>query len=280
MAKCPNCGKRLHLTDWKPDCPQCGVNLVYFRSNEKMLDDSEKAEIEHSLFQPKIDRAKAAYVGSKLTILRIIFTVIPVVSLLIPFCTLSGADGSKKIGLIDLIKFLTSADFGKIAGDAFSGHAVSLSLLLLLAAAAMFLINLIFLIASLGKHGKTRTLILYGFMLACGIASAVIFAAGSSDIANLAPGFTSGSLFIGAFVYLALLIFIFALNVVIFKKGIDVNYKLCLIGGLPKEEYFELVNQGLSKEEIRRKMLVALAELQVKAEEKREAAKEKEKEAV
>lgn len=280
MAKCQNCGRKLHLTDWKPVCPGCGVNLVYFKSNEKLLDDSEKAEIEHAAFQPKADRARAAYFNSKLTIMRIVFTVLPVVSLLIPVVSLSGAS-EKKAGLIDIVKFLTSADIAKIAGDAFSGSAVSLSIILLAVAVVMFLVNLIFLVASLGKHGKGRTLFLYGFMLACGIGSAAAFAVGKSSISGLLPDYTSGKLFIGAYVYIALLIFVFALNVYIFKKGIDVEYKTCLIGGLPKEEYFAYVEQGLSKEEIRRKMLVALAELQIKAEEEREAAsQEKDKEAV
>lgn len=30
MAKCPNCGQNLRLTQWRPECPACGVNMVYY----------------------------------------------------------------------------------------------------------------------------------------------------------------------------------------------------------------------------------------------------------
>ncbi len=270
MAKCPNCGRRLHIYNWKPDCPGCGVNLVYFRSNEILLDDSEKAEIEHAHFQPKVDRAKAAYFGSKLTIMRIVFTVLPVVSLLIPFIKVSNESGSRSIGLIQLIQFLTKADFGAILSKAASGDMASISLMLLLVAVAFFLVNLINIVTSLGKHGKGRTIAFYGIMSGCGILSAVFLAIGGS-VSSLSDEFTAAKLFIGAFVYVALLIWIFALNVFIYKKGIDIKYTPCLIGGLPKEEYFAYVEQGMTKEEIRRKMLVALTELQIIANEEREA---------
>lgn len=274
MAKCLNCGRKLHLYNWKPNCPGCGVNLVYFRSNEILLDDSEKAEIEHAHFQPKVDRAKAAYFSSKLTVMRIVFTVLPVVSLLIPFIKASGASGSKSIGLIQLVQYIMKADFGAIINKVTSGDPAAISLALLLVAVVFFLVNLINIVTSLGKHGKGRTIALYGIMTGCGIASAIVLAAGGS-IASLSEEFTSAKLFIGAFVYIALLIWIFALNFRICKKGIDVKYTTCLIGGLPKEEYFAYVEQGMTKEEIRRKMLVALTELQIKANEEREAAEAK-----
>ena len=54
------------------------------------------------------------------------------------------------------------------------------------------------------------------------------------------------------------------------------KYTECLIGGLPSEEYFALVEDGQSKEQIRRKMLVSLSKMQ---EEARLAQKKAEREA-
>ena len=54
------------------------------------------------------------------------------------------------------------------------------------------------------------------------------------------------------------------------------KYTECLIGGLPSEEYFALVEDGQSKEQIRRKMLVSLSQMQ---EEARLAQKKAEQEA-
>ena len=54
------------------------------------------------------------------------------------------------------------------------------------------------------------------------------------------------------------------------------KYTECLIGGLPSEEYFALIEDGQSNEQIRRKMLVSLSKMQ---EEARLAQKKAEREA-
>ena len=54
------------------------------------------------------------------------------------------------------------------------------------------------------------------------------------------------------------------------------KYTKCLIGGLPSEEYFALIEDGQSNEQIRRKMLVSLSKMQ---EEARLAQKKAEREA-
>ena len=54
------------------------------------------------------------------------------------------------------------------------------------------------------------------------------------------------------------------------------KYTKCLIGGLPSEDYFAYTAQGMSKSELQRKMLIALAELEAQQEE--ELAKEGENE--
>ena len=36
MATCPKCGKKLRLYHWRPECPACGVNMIYFASNERL----------------------------------------------------------------------------------------------------------------------------------------------------------------------------------------------------------------------------------------------------
>ena len=84
MANCPKCNYKLKLTDWRPNCPSCGVNLVYYGMEERLLADADKAETEHAYFQKKLDRVKASYAGSKLTIARIVLTVLPLGMLFLP----------------------------------------------------------------------------------------------------------------------------------------------------------------------------------------------------
>lgn len=262
MAKCANCGYALKFTDWKPDCPNCGVNLNYFKANEILLAESENAEIEHAKFQPKIDRAKAAYAGSKLAILRIIFTLLPIASLFLPLATYRG----EKANVLFVYGFITKIDIGDLLKNDFPG---SLCLITLLLSVVMMIVCLVIIIMSLGKHGKVRTIAFYAVMPVCAIISAVTYAV------SIAPGWGKDTaLLYGAFIYIALQILSCGWNLFVMLKGIPVNYTTCLIGGLPSDEYFGYVNSGMPLNEIRRKMLVALTKLQIESEEKEEAAEE------
>ena len=261
MADCPKCGKHLRMLDWRQTCPYCDVNLVYYKSNEKLLDDSEKAEIEHAHTQPKIDRAKAAYFGSPPAIARFVLTILPVVTLLIPFVKLSGANESKLINLVSVINFFRGGGFNTMLG-ALPGDKLALALALMCLAAAMFLINAIFIIASYGKHGKGRQTFLYAFTFLLALASFVCLVAGGKNTEVFTKNYSSAVPFAGAVVFVFAEFAALAVNIMLYAKGIKVKYTPCLIGGLPKEEYYSCVEQGMTREEIRRKMLVALAEMQ------------------
>ena len=259
MANCPNCGVKLRFADWKPNCPECGVNLNYYNANERLLDDSEKAEIEHALFQPRVDRAKAAYAGSKLAILRIVFTLLPVGALFLPLCSLTDARPSN-VNVIGLYKYISSVGIDKVLTGGVSGVSAALFFL----SAAMILVCIISLIASLGKHGKGRTSALYGIMACAAFGSAVcflIYGAGK----DLPAGEIVPTMLVGGYLYLVLQFFSCFWNALVLKKGISVKYTPCVIGGLPSEEYFKCVDAGWTKSQIRRKMLVALTKMQIDA---------------
>lgn len=117
MATCPNCGRKLRLTDWKPECPGCGTNLNYFNSNKNLLEESEASEAEHARFQPKIDRAKAAYAGSKFAIIRIILTLLPIGALFLPLCKNAAGESANVLKIYSIIN---EAGIGNVLGGAFS----------------------------------------------------------------------------------------------------------------------------------------------------------------
>ena len=247
MAQCPKCGKKLRIYHWRPECPFCGVNMVYYNSNDRMLAESEEAEIEHALNQPKIDRAKAAFFGSPAAIIRIVLSALPIGALFLPLGKLPSSPSA--IHAIRIYQHISDVGFGAAVGNG----AVGLSLVCLLVSASLILACLICLPMSLGKHGKARNLILNLLFLGSAAASAVLFVIGG------------GTLLLGAFVYLALIAAILCYNLYLAKKGLPIKHTVCLIGGLPSEEYFKMKEDGVPELEIRKKMVEALTVMQEEA---------------
>ena len=259
MANCPKCGKKLRLYHWRPECPFCGVNMVYYNSNDRMLAETEQAEIEHAHFQPRIDRAKAAFFGSSPAIARIVLSVLPLGALFLP---LVGSSVSRSLNAIGVYGAIDDAGgLGAMLGSVFSGNVIALSVLLLLVSLVMWLVCLVCLPMSLGKYGKQRNLIVNAIWLASAAGSALNF-------------LRVGSLHIGAFVYVFLILALLVYNLILAKKGLPVKHTVCLIGGLPSEEYFKMKEDGVPELEIRKKMVEALTIMQneARAKEAREEA--------
>ena len=262
-ATCPKCGGKLRLIDWKPNCPHCGVNMVYYGMEERLLLDADQAEAEHARFQPKMDRLKAAFIGSPLAIARIVFSVLPIAGLFLPLAKFAfhapyaAFDGSvNAISLYSLLAEKTNFDAlfsmfsSPLFGKTFILYFVSLVCILL--SALGVLLHLILLMLACSPKGKQRN---YGFdvtnlVLVGG--SIITFTIFSSKIRALFPGVvTASSVGFGAYIYLALLALSFAVDIVCFVKGIEVKYKPCFVGNIPADKYFQLVDEGKSTEEIR-----------------------------
>ena len=90
MANCPKCGVHLRLIDWKQRCPQCGANLVLYDLQERLMQDADIAEVQHYHFQKKIDRLKAAFIGSKAAVVRIFTSLLPIGALFLPLWRLTA----------------------------------------------------------------------------------------------------------------------------------------------------------------------------------------------
>lgn len=289
MAKCPKCGRKLTLFDWRPNCPECGVNLVYYGLEDKLLDEADAAEAEHAKLQKRIDRVKASFAGSKLTIIRIVLSLLPVVALLIPLCEVSFkapfmGEKTTAVNLIALINVFTGLDFDGLfamlgsatLSSVFIGYAGALLSITL--SLVFVLVSLFALVAACGPKGNVRNITLNGIAIVFSVASIVFFSVFSSNAAKVFPnGYLSGKIGVGIFVYIAALVALLVLNVVIAKKGTPVKYKQCFVGGIPAEEYFELVEKGTPKEEIRKMMNEALDAIEAKkaAEEAEKLAAEK-----
>lgn len=271
MAKCPKCGRKLTLFDWRPNCPGCGINLVYYGMEERLLKEADAAEAEHAKLQKKIDRLKSSFVGSKLTIARIFLSIIPIAALLLPLCsvTYSGPfieQTTTNVNAIEIYNLVSSLDFdalftmigSSLLGTSFIGYAGALVCILL--SLVLVIVSLIMLTLACSPKGNPRNITLNCITIALAVASAVLFTVFSNGITAVFPEFISGKLGIGIFVYIALLVVLLVMNIVIAKKGVNVKYKQCFVGGLPAEEYFELVEKGTDIDVIHEMMAKALEE--------------------
>ncbi len=269
MANCPKCDYHLKLTDWRPNCPKCGVNLVYYGMEERLLADADKAEAEHARFQKRIDRLKASFIGSKLTIIRIVLSILPIAALMLPLgkVTFSGPfieQTTTNINAIAIYNVVSSLDFGglltmfgaPITGPSFLMYGISLVTLLL--SLVVVIVSLVMLMLACSKKGNPRNLILNSIAIVCAVTSVITFSLFTGRISTVFPDFISGSIGFGAYIYLATLIALITINIMIAKKGVVVKYKQCYIGGIPSEEYFAMLASGESQESIRAKMSEAL----------------------
>lgn len=282
MAKCPKCGRKLTLFDWKPNCPNCGVNLVYYGMEERLMDEADAAEAEHARMQKRIDRLKASFVGSKLTIARIFLSILPIAALLLPLASISYNGPfieatTTSINAIEIYNIVSSLDFdalftmigSSVVGSSFIGYAGALVGILL--SLVFVIVSLVMLTLACSPKGNPRNIIFNSLAIISAVVSVVMFNQFANGITSAFPEFvTDASLGFGIFVYIGMLLLLFGINVVIAVKGVEVKYKQCYVGGIPAEEYFELVEKGTDKETLHNMMAEALAEKETKEEVKEE----------
>ncbi len=287
MANCPKCGRKLTLFDWKPNCPECGVNLVYYGMEERLMDEADHAEAEHARLQKRIDRLKASFVGSKLAILRIILSVLPIAALLLPLASISFNGPyieatTTSINAIEIYNIISTLDFDAlftmigsgVVGSSFIGYAGAFVGILL--SLVFVILSLVLLTLACSPKGCVRNLIMNSLAIIAAVASIVMFTQFANGITAVFPDFvTDASIGFGIFVYIGMLALLLGLNIYLTVNKIEVKYKQCYVGGIPAEEYFELVEKGTDKETLHKMMAEALAE---KAADKEEAEEEKKEE--
>ena len=120
MAKCPKCGHKLKLTDLSQFCPECGVNMRFVGFEENFYREAKYAELSQANVKVKFKRFKAAFLGSKLTIVRLCFALLPVLALLAPAgyvrITLPFYENKTDFNIMGLVGLFTGKDFGYLTG--------------------------------------------------------------------------------------------------------------------------------------------------------------------
>lgn len=282
MAECPKCNEHLKLTDWKQNCPHCGANIVLYDLQERLMTEADKAEVQYYHFQKKIDRIKAAFIGSKLSIVRIFTSLLPIAALFLPIVKIKlnepFAPFDGKLGALDIYNMFENLDLGVfstlMSQDSTKVPAIlfGISTVLLLLSLVIMLVHFVSLIGAYSKNGKKLVYTLDIIYLAFVVTAAVCFVViPENDV-------ISGSLHIGTFVYLLLVAVNFTVDILVYREKIEIKHAQCYVGGIPIEEYFEMLENNVPHDKIRAEMYERLTAMQLEKEAKlEEKAKQEEK---
>lgn len=236
-AYCPKCNYKLKLTDWRPECPKCGVNVVYYGIEERLREEADAAEYHYAVNKPKYDRLKFSLIGHPLAIVRLVIGVLPLLALLLPMgriaYDLPFNEHKVTVNLVSIIMFFVKNGFDTDAltslfGSALLGKAVicfAVSLVSLVLMALVMFVAYIMLTLSAAPKGIRRNIAfpIVGMVLAT--ASFASFAVMIGTLNAAIPDVFSGTVipvcYIAEMLVFAAMI---AVNVIYKKKNIPVKY--------------------------------------------------------
>ena len=239
MANCPKCNAHLKLTDWRPECPKCGVNMVYYGMEESLLKDAEKAEAEHAKFQKGLDRFKASCIGGKRQIARLILAIIPVAGLFLPLAKISIAEGPYmaakdiNVNILTLVMdyFMELFDVNLILegiGSPVLGTPVlmfALSIVLLALSIVMGILNFGRCFCSSKVSSCKKNIVVSVLSVLLLVGACATFSVFGSSINAVFPSMITASIGFGIFVTMALHIPVIVLNILLINNPIVVKYK-------------------------------------------------------
>ena len=115
MSNCPKCGKKIKVTYLKAECPQCGVNMLYYKMDEQLAADAERARKETDAVNKFLGILKDSSVKTPLHIIRLVLFFTPLASMCLPMFWA----GHKNVSLIAFIMSIINhgLDFGAMAAD-------------------------------------------------------------------------------------------------------------------------------------------------------------------
>ena len=254
MSNCPHCNRRLRIVDWRPNCPNCGVNLMFYGFEERFYEDAKRSELSMAGMRVASKRAKVSLAGSLWAKIRLCICFLPLVSLLLPWGSLSAQlpfEAQKwEAGIFGFLNLFTGNAQGiPYLLSMWGGQWSSLfqrGILLLGATALAALLGLLVLLLSLFSFLSLKRMstavsvmsILGMLVCAGGFTLGILLQRTSEALAN--PIF-SGALGYGALLGFAAFACTATANLILRKKGVHVEYAE---GDVERAEIYKKVKAG------------------------------------
>ncbi len=235
---CPKCNYKLKITDWRPECPKCGVNVMYYGIEDRLREEADKAEYNHAKSQPKYDRLKFSLIGHPLSIVRIVLGLLPIVATLLPMGTvnyiLPYLEKASTVNLISIITFIIDNGFDvdlllKLFGSELVGTGMILwavALVCLVLMVVLTLVGFFLLTLSCAKRGFQRNIAFPVVGIVLSTASFICYILMINNLSAALPGIFSGSVnplayIVNVLIFVAMIV----VNIVYKQKNIQVKYK-------------------------------------------------------
>lgn len=249
MSVCPKCGRKLKITDIKPTCPGCGVNLLYYKIEERLEVDAINAELEHAKTQKRVDRAKDAMFGTPLSIVRLVLLVLVVGMFFVPLATFHAVgpyfDKTTTLNALGIYNTVSGLDFDGmfvLAGSPVlktSFMFLAISAVTIVVSVLCALLELIFSFLSSSPHGFSRNITLASVGIVSAVASLVTYKKFLANIESVFSGIIDGSVKVGIYLVIAAFVLCIAINIVIKVRNKPVKYKDTYVDSVPYEVFTE-----------------------------------------
>ena len=225
MAKCPNCGKTLHLWNVKAECPHCHANIPNHNWEARLDEDARNREAAFFKLHTNLHLLRYAVIGTPLRLIRLLCSVLPLLGYLLPMAIFRYADGERPFSLLQLFQSdspfalkqmlpMLKAALAGAGSDAGMKLWLALGLALL---ALLFGVIAFFLILLLFKYpGSPALMILHAVSLA-------LYSVGAFLAGSVLPDLTSAgesALGIGAYLGVGAFALVFILDLIILLRPI------------------------------------------------------------
>ena len=172
-STCPNCGKKLHFWNVKAECSSCGVSIPNYNWQERLEEDSDKAEKQFAVFYKSLNRIAYSIWGTKLRIARLVLTFLPAIGFILPWADFKsdGANFSltiyslfnKNNSLVDFFKSFFGNAGLYMSNMKFEGYSGALTFAclgyLFFVLSALFIVIAFLMTIILCKKPKTKAMV-------------------------------------------------------------------------------------------------------------------------
>ncbi|MBQ7204000.1 MAG: hypothetical protein IJS03_08330 [Eubacterium sp.] len=149
--KCPKCHEKISPFYLKQNCPHCGVDLLYYKLDERLDEDAAESERQVAKLKRFANTIKASTIATPLLIIRLILFFTPLLSMCLPMYRA----GHKNVSLIGFIMSIVNHGFDISAWSSDYLFAV-LSMVLVIVLSLAVIINSLF---SSTKNGTKRNFV-------------------------------------------------------------------------------------------------------------------------